>query len=636
MSNLQVSEINVPGVIKKLKSSEWLSPLFQRDFVWSNASVVSLVNSIIDARPVGMITLWEQEGTSALPLEPISIADAQAVSGKSVEKYFGDPQARPGRYYAILDGRQRSTALALAFGGLRASSGKFRNSGRYFLDVTATENTERVKFISEKDVTRRQLNILKIAVSNGLFPLEVEDPDAIFDQWMSYLQHIRNPDYYSNGVLPEEVELQRRNRILQSAFNGIIKTKIALYTVPPTYDLAEICDIFETLNTTGTKVSTVDLIHSNIYSDTVNDSVGPILIRDSIDELGELDGAIGWASSKERPELIAQFAAAMHVALDSKPETRPIGTKEYRISSIKSQDLLALPAKHWRKVFDESSKFAGFMGAFQLAVAGGHFTMAQCPYPAVASIYVALRWFYEFDRGTDVEWNPTTHLDPIFRAFFWRNALATRYDQGFLTQIGTDIRSLKTFLSGVRIGDNYDAWKASANAWLDENVAKSLDRESLFEIVTDGSEAGALKRASVLLLYSRAGLDAIDGATPIQHGSGQLQLHHIYPKDWCANNNFGKAGDFIDMGTAKRDYVGSAANLMPMARASNLSWRKKHPAQFIKEESLSFDSRANIWNAYFINRDCFEALESPDVDPGKFWELRGQAIATEIAHRMMV
>jgi hypothetical protein len=183
MANLQVSEINVPSVIKKLKTSEWLSPLFQRDFVWSNANVVSLVNSVIDARPIGMITLWEQEGGSSLPLEPISIQD-RSTTGKSETRYFGDPNSRPGRYYAILDGRQRSTALALAFGGLRSQSSMFRNTGRYYLDVSAADDSERVKFVAEKEVLKRQLNTLKVAVSSGLFPLEVEDPDTIFDQWM--------------------------------------------------------------------------------------------------------------------------------------------------------------------------------------------------------------------------------------------------------------------------------------------------------------------------------------------------------------------------------------------------------------------------------------------------------------------
>ncbi|UPK18887.1 DUF262 domain-containing protein [Bradyrhizobium sp. 131] len=636
MANLQVSEINVPSVIRKLKTSEWLAPLFQRDFVWSNASVVSLVNSIIDARPIGMVTLWEQEGGSSLPLEPISIPD-RSTSGKPEARYFGDPQTRPGRYYAILDGRQRSTALALAFGGLRSQSGMYRNAGRYYLDVTASDDSERVKFISEKEVSKRQLNTLKIAVSSGLFPLEVDDPDAIFDQWMGYLQYIRDPAYYQDGNLPEPAELDRRNRVLKSAFDGIIKTKIALYIVPQTYNLAEICDIFETLNTTGTKVSTVDLIHSNIYSDTIENAAGPILIRDKIDELGELDGAIGWASSRERPELIAQFVAAIHVALNTKPEPRSTGgSKDYRISSVKSQDLLAIPSSQWRAVFDQSAKLAGYMGAFQLAVAGGHFTLAQCPYPAVASIYVALRWLLEFDPSVQVEWTPK-HLDAIFRAFFWRNALHTRYDQGFLTQIGTDIRELKSFLGATRKEkDSFDSWRATANGWLDDHVGKPIELDAVFDLVTDGDEAGALRRAAFLLLYARASRDPVDGSTPIQLGSGQMQLHHIFPKDWCANNIHGEAAEFLDKSRAKRDYVNSAANLIPMARATNLSWRKKAPAQFIQEEDLSYDSRADLWNTYFISREIFDVLESSNVDPGRFWQMRGRAIAEEITRRMMV
>jgi hypothetical protein len=124
--------------------------------------------------------------------------------------------------------------------------------------------------------------------------------------------------------------------------------------------------------------------------------------------------------------------------------------------------------------------------------------------------------------------------------------------------------------------------------------------------------------------------------TAIQLGSGQMQLHHIYPKDWCANNIHGKAAEYLDKTIAKRDYVNSAANLIPMARSSNLSWRKKAPAQFIEEEDLSYDSRADLWNTYFITREFFDVLMSSDVDPGRFWNMRGRAIAEEISRRMMV
>lgn len=636
MANLEVAETNVPGVIKKLKTSEWLSPLFQRDFVWSTAAVVSLINSIIDARPVGMITLWEQEGDSALPLEPISIPDWDNDLDKTGHRYFGDPDRRTGRFYAILDGRQRSTALALAFGGLRATSGVYRNSGRYYLDVCAADDTERVKFISEKDVGRRNIGTLKSAIASGLFPLEVQDPDTIFDQWMSYIQHIRDPQFYPDQTLPSEVELDRRNRILQKAFNGIIKTKIALYIVPQTYDLADICDIFETLNTTGTKVSTVDLIHSNIYSDTAKSAAGPILLRDKIDELGEHDGAVGWASSKDRPELVAQMVAATHVALHSKPEARAIGgRKDYKIASVKSQDLLAIPWTHWQSIINELPLFAGFIGAFQLAVAGGHFGMNQCPYPASSTIYVALRWHHHFEAGPNIEWQ-VQNLDNLYRAFFWRNAISTRYDQGFLTQIGTDIKEFKAFLETTKIDEDFDHWRVRANTWLDAYLGAATDFETVYNLVTDGGEAGALKRASHLLLYARARYDVVDSETSISYPSGDTQLHHIFPKDWCANNVAGASADVLNEKLAQRDFINSAANLMPMSRKSNLSWRKKVPAQFLEQEGLTYDAQADLWNAYFVNRQMFEVLSSSPPNPGEFWKMRGRSIAEEIVRRMTV
>jgi hypothetical protein len=636
MANLEVSETNVPGLIKKLKTSEWLSPLFQREFVWSAASVVALVNSIIDARPVGMITLWEQEEGGALPLEPISIPDWDNEQGKTGVKYFSDPDHRPGRYYAVLDGRQRSTALALAFGGLRSTSGVYRNSGRYFLDVCAEDDSERVVFISERETIRKQYNILKVAISNGLFPLEVEDPDEIFDQWMSYLQHIRDPAFYEDGVLPIDEELNRRNIVLKKAFDGIIKTKIALYTVPKGYDLAEICDIFETLNTTGTKVSTVDLIHSNIYSDTATPPGSEILVRDEIDTLGELDGAVGWASSRDRPELIAQFAAAIYVALDRKPPQRKIGGKrESKVSSVKSQDLLALPAEHWRAIFDSNAEFAGFLGGFQQAVAGGPFSMDQCPYPASAAIYVGLRWHLHNETDGNAPWD-VRNLDALYRAFFWRNALSHRYDQGFLTQIGTDLSRFKSYLYEADGKSNFDHWRASSNSWLNSYMGPGPDRQTIYDLVTDGKEAGALRKAAHLLLHARATFDPTDPDVSIAFGSGNMQLHHIYPKDWCANNQSGDLAQFLDKDRAKKDWVNSAANLIPMSRASNLQWRKKFPAQYIEERSLTYDVRPDLWSLYFVSRPAFDGLSAgPEALP-EFWHLRAEAITDELLHRMKV
>ena len=629
MSDLQVTSITVPVLLKKLRTLEWLVPEFQRDFVWSNAQVIQLVNSIIDSRPIGMVTLWEQQEDTGLTLEPVSVPDVEG--GKVVAREYAETQKRPGAYYAVLDGRQRSTAMALAFGGLRAKSGS-KYSGSYFLDVATKEEGERVKYLSTKEIKRQGADTTSGAVTRGLFPLAADDPEELMGQWMSYLPLIQNPSYYPDNVLPEPAELARRNSILSKAFKGIFDTKLAVYVVPKKYDLITICDIFSTLNQTGVKVSPVDLIHSNLFADTQGDANGPLHLRDSLVALGELDGAVGWAG-RDRPELLAQLVAAAYVAADTKAAPRATGRRDNTITSVKSGDLLALPAAFWRRVFEESDRFAAFLGGFQHAVAGGYFGMAQCPYPASAAVYVGLRWFKEFDGGS-VHWSEA-HLDRLYRAFFWRNALSKRYDQGFLTQIGKDISDMKTFLADYRPDMSDEYWRSAANAWLDKMVDVRPTIDQIISIVTDGGERGAARSAARLMHYARAKSDIINTSASINMESGVMELHHIYPRDWCKNN---KAA--LELGSPDESafsaLVNASANLMPMHRQTNNEWSKSSPTTYLESKNIDYDSRANDWSLYFIDRQAFDHLMNGEAGATPFWKNRALSIATEIHAKTIV
>jgi hypothetical protein len=636
MSEIQVNSTNVPALLKRLKSGEYLTPEFQREFVWNTAAVIGLINSIIDSKPIGMITLWEQEDHSDLVLEHISVPDFRPDVGATGPRYYGNNDERTGRFFAILDGKQRSTAIALAFGGLRAEDGKYKHSGRYFLNAAAEDPLDRVLYLAEKDVTKHGLNTLSTAVGKGLFPLYVEDPDQIYSVWMDYTQKIGQPDCYPGGVLPSQDEIRRRYNVLQSAFNGIINTKLAIYIVPKSQSLGEICEIFETLNTTGTKVSTVDLIHSWLYADTLRRGRDPIILRQEIDELGEYEGAVGWSSSKDRPELIAQFAAAIHVALDKKPEPRSVsGAKVTKITSIKSPDLLAVPDRLWEEFFERKPEVAVFLGDMQSATAGGRFTMAQCPYPASASIYVALRWYLEFDASKNVTWTQR-HLDSLFRAFFWRNAFSTRYDQGFLTKVGRDISDMKAFLDKTRPGENFENWRADANAWLEKIITvNGLDSE-INDCVSDGRISGALRKAALLLLMARARKDIVDIGLDISNVSDTPQLHHIYPKDWCANNCSGPARAYLNGAIAERDWVNSAANLMPLARASNLKWRARSPSMAIEELGIVSPAQLEELNRYFVDTEGLDYLHQGLEGVGKFLEHRRDLLKEALVQRLYV
>ncbi|MDE2828451.1 MAG: DUF262 domain-containing protein [Bacteroidota bacterium] len=627
---LDVSDITVGGLLDKLRTREWMIPAFQRDFVWSINDVSNLVSSILGRRPIGMATLWEQLDDSELPLVPVSIRDRE----KPTELLGAEKP--PATKYAVLDGRQRCTAIAIAFGGLRPTDGRLRLCGRFFLNVASEEESKRIEFVREADVVRRGLNSDAGAIGSGRFPLSSSKPNEdVMQQWIRYTQAIKESDNYPDSELPEQDELERRNRILAQSFRGLVQTKLAVYTVPASYSLPDICDIFEVLNTTGTKVSTVDLIHSWLYSATEKDE-SPILLRDWIDKLGELPGAIGWSSSRERPELIAQIVTAAYVSLESKPEARAVGRRQQsRVTSIKSRDLLATPTLHWKNIIRHEKEFAEFLGDFQQCVSAGAFGWRACPYPTTAAIYVGLRWHHRFDIDDTHHWE-ITDLDALFRAFFWRNALSSRYDQGFLTQLGTDIAQLKLILNKRQSSESFDQWAVKATKLLDAFMDKPIPKSRVFPDLYSDRQTGALQKALLLPIATRAQRDLLSNEDINFPARSDIQLHHVYPQAWCRDNRTDQLSPWLDPKISEKDWIRSAANLIPLTRQSNLEWRAANPGAILREKDLTYASHGELFSDLFINEEAFNSLLLGADGIPHFWKARAKSLASHLEELLSV
>jgi hypothetical protein len=627
MAGITVISVSIADLLTHLQEREWLCPKFQREFVWTEGQIEALVTSVLNAHPIGMVTLWAQPDGETLELEPVSLSDATQTG----IRFFTSKTEDAKKKYAILDGRQRSTALAMAFGGFQATDRRYKFAGKYFLNVACGAESDLVQFISDRELEARNLGTPAAQISAGLFALSPPPNVGINEQWMEYLASIRQPHYYTTGSFPGEEELTARENILKTAFNGIIKTKIAVYIVPEKYDLGEICEIFETLNTTGTRVSTVDLIHSWLYADTIQDSTGPTLLREWIKEFGDRDGAIGWSETKRRPELMAQLVTACHVALDSKPPPRQVGGRTSRtaIASVKAGDLLATPSQHWKNVIENEVHLAGYIGDLQDLVAGGRFSWSSCPYPVSASIYVALRWHHRFDSVTN--WG-VEELNAIYRAFFWRNALMKRYDQGFLTQLGADLKEIKSILQQRPKFQSAANWCSFADEQLINLMGPGIpDHDAMIDMITDGRLTGAIQKALHLLLIARPKTDLVNQNIVIKFPQNQTaELHHIYPKSWCSNNVTGDMAALLNKSLAGKDWVNSCANLMLLSRESNNEWKAKHPGQVLIEKQMDFSPLSSIFESLFIDKMCFDSLSKGAIGLDIFWRRRAELIASEL------
>lgn len=637
MSGIRISDYTIANLIDNLRSANWQVPRFQREFVWDTSAIAGLATSIIDAYPIGMITLWQQSDDNPLDLERLSIQDYDPSHKKQITKYFGE-DTKPNTVFAILDGRQRCTAVAMAFAGFMPQFGGNKYAGKYFLNAAKPDPLERVIFKKNTELAREGLTTTSACIGCGLFPLASDiDGESLMQQWYRYAQEINNPSNYPGGELPEPTELIRRNQIVQAAFTGITETRLAACIVPEKYDLGQICEIFETLNLSGMKVSTVDLINAWIYRETEGSEKGAIQIRDWIRDLGQLDGAVGWANTERRPELTAQLVTAAYVALEDLPgkaEPRRVsgGKRINKITSVKSPDLLATPPEHWQNIVENDEVLAKFIGDFQVVVGGGNFGYDRCPYPISSSIYTGLRWHKKFDpKSTHSAWD-VSDLDSLYRGFFWRNALSTRYDQGFLSQLGTDLQFLKSLLKTRDQYSSKSAWLENCDRLLRSDLMKGArvpDVDELIPILTDGRPGGALQ--SAVLLPMVAGIDRdLDGVDISFPSDEKLELHHIFPRKWCANNNYKELVKRLDEEESARDWVNSIANQMPLSRKTNNRWKDKSPETFLTESSVSYGRSQKFFDDAYIDRSLFEVLKSENPDFFEFWRIRAAAIASSL------
>jgi hypothetical protein len=641
VADLDVGAVTVPELLERLYGRYFLVPSFQREFKWSSQDVIALADSVLRGRPIGMMTLWEQPADTEEELKPIGLEDAGG------PRFFCDQGDQPGiTRYAILDGRQRCTALAMVFGGLRQTHNSRRWAGAHFLDLEAGDDDKWVCFKKWKEVEQNQLNIPVVAVSKGLLPLELlrENGKWLPLQWANFREVISSDDTYKGTTRPTDASLERRKKRLDQALAGIMDVKLATYTIGTHFDIGEICEIFETLNTSGMKVGTVDLIHAKLLArsgkalaDTGDNETEPFQLRPWIDDLGEMDGAVGWASSETKPEWVAQMVTAAYLGLNSRAAPEPVLGGP--ISSIKAKDLIRTPLSHWLGVEKRSDVLAQTLDKFQRYVANGRFPGARCPYPIVASVFVGIQWSKSIeDLPEDACWDEP-ELRSLFRAYFWRNALTGRYDQGVVTQAAADIPYIRETLR-LRGELDFSDWMLEANNRLSALMIKTPlpSHNDVRDWLLNSDTSGAKRDALRLLLWTGVKADLLDGKDLSYPGNSDVDLHHLYPKDWIRNNKLVPLREYIDdmasKGLRVRDCT---ANLMPLSRASNLKWSKASPGQLLPMMNITFTSREDILREAFVDEECFRHLEQGTAESfRKFVEHRAELMASELMRRTEV
>jgi len=538
----------------------------------------------------------------------------------------------------VLDGRQRLTALAIVFGGLHTPDDRYSYSGQYFLDLDADfESDKFIKYKKQREISKEQLDSQPNCVAKALIPL------ADYKNLNLYNQNIHNEDFYPFGKFPNKDIRAKRSHLLGYLYQAFQNCQIPIAELPETITLAEVCEIFDVLNTTGTKVSTFDLIHNSLYADTSGD----FNLRNHFNKYQDETGSLRFLCDPDRNDYLCQIVTGCYL---SEPEpikkihfknkqtikgnTSAKEREELHIKSIKGGDLIETPTSFYQFFNENIGKIDSYCFTLFGEVLGGEFRLKQVPYPVSLILYVSLRWRTELHPKQDDF--TTEELNRLFRAFFWRNSLSGRYDQGFLTLFASDVKHLEEILTSNVAYRGSAEWCSKCDNKLDilfeEN--KLLSQEDLEEKMVLSEIHGALKQTVDLFLYSRIRKDIVSGTSLdrfTEDKNLKVQLHHIYPQKWCADN---KGSHPILQEDDK--IINCAANLVPLTMGSNNQWKTKAPNTAIIDFNLANPEAKRRFKDAYIDERSYSILASQSTDPKAFWEHRSQAIASELYKLQLV
>ncbi len=395
--SLETTRKGIPDILELLHKGEWQIPQFQREFVWSPEQVKNLINSFIKSYPIGLITIWGQpQNKPHTPGEPIKLKN-----GVEYREYINDPAI----IKLVLDGKQRLTSLAMVFGGLRSKNDRHSYSGGWFVDIDAlakNDETNVVKYKKQKEINSEQLTTVTICVKKALIPLKD------FHKLGEYLANISNPDIYPEGEFPNKDIRDLRANATNSLLDNYKRFQIPIAELPPSVDLGAVCEIFDILNTTGTKVSTFDLIHNLLFKY----SSGDFLLRENFKTYSDLD-SFGFLCDERRQEYFNQIVTGCYL---SEPDPFRNYNPNEKVSSIKGKDLIETPLTFYQKIHNNSAKIDKYTKELFDNVLYGTFRLSEIPYPVQIILYISLRWNLEINNLNDL--TTIDDLNKIFRAFF--------------------------------------------------------------------------------------------------------------------------------------------------------------------------------------------------------------------------
>lgn len=483
-SRLETGTPFLKDLIADINSGQIKVPQFQRQFVWKEEQAIKLLDSIASNYPVGSLLLWKTANSLAIErnIGAFKLPDTDDMS--------------PTDY--VLDGQQRLTVIYSALGALEGEGG---------FDAVYDLDDECFMEAPEQ-------------FSQTQFPLRI-------------IYNTTKLLNFRSGLVsyPNSEQLQER---LDGLIDVITNYRIPVVTLKG-LSVEEVCPIFERINSSGTRLSTYDLMVAATWTESfdLNDEAQKIATSLKPKGFDDIDGNT----------VLKCLSAIKHK-----------GIKKDQVLSLRN-----LSKEDMDELVD-TAKDALLKTVDLLKTEFKIYSWDFLPYEAIA---IVLSYVYSKRK--------TLSLDDVrrVRQWFWVSAFTERYRGASESFVSQDLEAIDSFvISGEEPQKSF-------------GIIPSVDNFKKLAFRSNNSRS----RALIILLALKSPRNLTNGALIDPEialsNYNKKQFHHIYPKAHLKRIN--ALGEH-----------NSLANFCMLTASENNAISDDHPNEYLPRLISELGSETNL------------------------------------------
>lgn len=503
MSTFDSTKLPLKDLLKEIVSGKIQLPDFQRGWVWDDEHVRSLLVSLGRSFPVGAVMLLETGGEVRFQVRPVENVPPQGLAAP--EKL-------------ILDGQQRLTTLTQVLklsGPVKTTTEKGKPVDRYYYIhiPTALAGPDRLDDALIATDGSRQIrsdfgrNIVLDLSTRELECQQLYFPCSEILEAMGWLQDLYQ---MNSAAVPQFFEF--KSQVLD-AFNDY---QIPLIVLKKETSKEAVCLVFEKVNTGGVPLSVFELVTASYAADGYNlrdDWYGSELRN--VSSRRQRLAVEPLLRGVENTDFL-QAITMLHTLGKRKADLAAGKTgKQVSPVSAKRASVLELPLSAYLKWTDTVEQ--GFLRAAKFLRQECFTSQRDLPYRTQLAPLAAVLAV----MGDNERWREPQIYQKLAR-WYWCGVLGELYGGAVESRMANDVEELLGWIEHA--GD----------------VPRTIN-DATFQIDRLSSLTSRLSAAykGINVLVLREGAHDLFWKSQIRNLEADevaLDIHHIFPKDWCEKN----------------------------------------------------------------------------------------------------